>query len=132
VLVFSGPRAIHPAGIRGILRDAFVDGGAGRIRGGPRRCFWPFSLRWALLRVLARTGRVPELEVAVGRYNARHESSMESLVERAESLGLTRAEKNLLDRQSARAARDLLGPNLESACRPLPARFDSHEFDPAD
>jgi hypothetical protein len=77
-------------------------------------------------------GESPELEVAVGRYNARHESSMESLVERAESLGLTRAEKNLLDRQSARAARDLLGPNLESACRPLPARFDSHEFDPAD
>ena len=77
-------------------------------------------------------GNEASLRSALKSYNRRNESSMKRLVASIEAAGgMSRSEKDLVDRKAFREARSFLGQGgaLERTCIDLAQRFNSGEFD---
>ncbi|MDH5652877.1 MAG: hypothetical protein OEZ39_13555 [Gammaproteobacteria bacterium] len=131
VAIFVGARLIHPGGIRGIVGDFIIESNSNPktqvLRDKMLKSVIPIG---AAALCMKKHGEIPGLENAMIKYNKRNESKMKRLISDIEALGgLSKSEKDLLDRMAYRKAEEFIGLDSRQRCLVLPNRFNSGEFD---
>ena len=133
VVVFVGARQLHPGGIRGLIGN-FVTESSSNTEVKALRVKMLASLVpiGAAAICLKEHGGNAELKDSVISYNNRNKAMMQKLVASIEAAGgMTKSEKDLLDRQAYQEARSLVyhGQNTGHTCNGLAGRINSGEFD---
>ncbi|MDH5433593.1 MAG: hypothetical protein OEY19_06575 [Gammaproteobacteria bacterium] len=131
VTIFVGARLIHPGGIKGIITDFFIESNSNsktqELRDEMLESFIPIG---AAMLCMKKHGKITGLENAIIEYNNRNESEMKRLISDIEALGgLSKSEKDLLDRMVYSKAEKMIGLDSRKFCLTLAKRFDSGEFD---
>lgn len=133
VIVFVGARQLHPGGIRGLIGDFFTESSANSeikmLRDMMQASLVPIG---AAAICLKEHGENAELKDSVIDYNNRNKVMMEKLIALIKAAGgMTKSEKDLLDRQAYREARSLVNHDHDAAktCKSLASRINSGEFD---
>jgi hypothetical protein len=132
-LVFVGARQLHPGGIRGLLGDFITHEQSNpEIQVLHDTMLVSLKPMGAAAICLKEHSDDANLKNALERYNSRNEGAMIKLIASIEAAGgMSKSEKDLLDRQAFREARSFVGQgvNMESTCGGLAERFNSGEFD---
>lgn len=133
VLVFVGARQLHPGGIRGLLGD-FITGAQSspEIQALHNKMLVALRPMGAGAICLKEHSDDVNLKNALESYNSRNQAAMKKLIASIEAAGgMSKSEKDLLDRQAFREARSFVGQgaDMERTCRGLAERFKSGEFD---
>lgn len=133
VLVFVGARQIHPGGIRGLLGDFMTSAQtSSEVEALHDEMLTALKPIGAAALCLKEHSDDPSLRKAIENYNRRNDVAMKDLVASIEAAGgMSRSEKDLLDRQAFREARSFVGKGSEMAfvCDSLARRINSGEFD---
>lgn len=133
VVTFVGARQLHSGGIRGIVGDFIKESSSNQeikeLRDKMLASLVPVG---AAAICLKEHGENVELREAVIAYNNRSRATMEKLVASVKAAGgMSRSEKDLLDRQAYQAARRLVEQDGDPVytCKGLATRINSGEFD---
>ena len=133
VVVFVGARQLHPGGIWGFIRDFVIESSSNtevkELRDKMLASLVPVG---AAAICLKEQGENAELKDAAINYNNRNQASMQKLVALIEAAGgMSKSEKDFLDRQAYREARGFVdqGRSAEHICNGLANRINSGEFD---
>ena len=133
VLVFVGARQFHPGGIRGLLGDSITSAQTNpEIQAFHNRMLEALKPIGAGALCLKEHRDDADLRNAIQNYNLRNEVAMKELVSSIEAAGgMSRSEKDLLDRQAFREARSFVGKasEMKRVCNNLAKRLNSGEFD---
>ena len=133
IFVFVGARQLHSGGIRGLMEDFFTEKSSKpeihALRDKILATLRPMGVG---LICFKEHGKDAGLRSALESYNKRNQEAMKKLVASIEARGgMSKSEKDLLDRQAYREARSLTGRGLDMdrTCNGLGERFNSGEFD---
>ncbi|MDD2933591.1 MAG: hypothetical protein PHO76_06855 [Methylotenera sp.] len=133
VLVFVGARQLHPGGIRGLLEDSITSTQTKpEVQTLRDKMLITLKPIGAALLCLKESSDSAELRNAVQNYNHRNDLAMKELVASIKAAGgMSKSEKDLLDRQATREARNFVdkGSEMNHICSGLAERFNSGEFD---
>lgn len=133
ILVFVGARQIHPGGILGLLGDFFTEASSSsEIQALHDKFLIALRPMGAGAICIKEHGDDGRLRGALESYNSRNQAAMKKLVASIEATGgMSKSEKDLLDRQAFREARSFVGQgaDMERICSGLSDRFNSGEFD---
>ncbi len=132
IFVFVGARQLHPGGIRGLLTDFNTEASSSdEVRAFHTKMLNALRPMGAGALCLQEYDDA-ELRGALEDYNNRNQAAMRNLINSIEAAGgLSKSEKDLLDRQALREAHSFLGQgsDIERTCKGLAVRFNSGEFD---
>lgn len=133
VLVFVGAQQIHPAGLYGLIRDFSIGLSTSSEVKEPRdRMLASLIPMGAAAICLKEYGDSVELRSAVADYSHRNQVGMQKLINEIEVAGgMSRAEKDLLDREAYREVYRFVGEGTTAkrTCFDLVDRLNSAEFD---
>lgn len=133
ILVFVGARQIHPNGLFGLIGDLFTEASTSAAVKEPRdRMLEALVPLGAAAICLKEYGESAELRSAVESHLRRNKEEVQKLTTRVEDAGgMSRAEKDLLDREGYQAAVRFVGQGsaAETTCAGLADRFNAGEFD---
>lgn len=131
-VIFIGARMLHPEGVRGIISDATAEVTSNQEQGDRQEMMRYLTTLGAAAMCIKNHGDNEMLSNAVKDYNSRNSNAANELVQRIkESGGMSRAEKDLVDRQAYREAVKLYN-DVRNSGRPhseLARRIESRMYD---
>src|SRR5574337_720881 len=119
VIILAGVQQFAPGGIRGLVRDWFIElsstPAADKLSDQMVASLAPVG---AAAICLEEHGGNENIKDAVIGYNKRNQTAMLKLVASIKAAGgMSNSEKDLTDRKAYRQARKLLGSNADLACK---------------
>lgn len=133
VLIFVGAQQIHPAGLFGLVRDFTIGlSTSSKVKEPRDRMLATLIPMGAATICLKDYGESVELRRAVTSYSLRNHTGMQKLINEIKVAGgMSRAEKDLLDREAYQESYRFLGEGTtaKNTCFELVGRLNSGEFD---
>lgn len=133
VLVFVGAQQIHPAGLYGLIRDFSIGLlTSAKVKEPRNRMLASLIPMGAATICLKDYGDSDDLRRAVTDFSLRNQAEMKKLINEIEVAGgMSRAEKDLLDREAYQEVYRFLGEGnaARRTCFDLVGRLNSGEFD---
>jgi hypothetical protein len=133
ILVFVGAQQIHPAGLYGLIRDFAIGlSTSSKVKEPRDRMLASLIPMGAAAICLKDYGDSVELRRAVADYSLRNHTGMQKLINEIKVAGgMSRAEKDLIDREAYQESYRFVGEGTtaKSTCFDLVGRLNSGEFD---
>jgi hypothetical protein len=131
--IWGGSTLVYPGGLLPFVRDslieAFSNSETSELREQMSMLLTPV---FASLTCVQTFDNHSDLKKAVYAYNSRNEQRGKELADEIEALGgMTKGEKQLVQRKASRSAKDLLGErnDMWDSCEMLSVRLNQGEFD---